>query len=158
MTAPRPPPTRDYGRTRTGPFHYKSIGTRRKIVLGAFGTVDFGARPPPPTPGDCAKGASMVRLHCPHWALATPAPHNVHRPLSTLVASSSPQVHRCVPAWSRSRSGLGCGCSDSTGAGVHPGQRSLLIWARTGRPHSAQVGLNVQRRGGWGGCRRGAAG
>ena len=39
-----------------------------------------------------------------------------------------------LPEW------LGCGCSDSTGSGVHPGQGSLLIWARIRWPHSGHPG------------------
>ena len=31
----------------------------------------------------------MVRLQCPLWALAAPAPHDFHRPLSTLFASDA---------------------------------------------------------------------
>ena len=35
-----------------------------------------------------------------------------------------------------SLSGSGCGRSDSTGSGVHPGQRSRMIWARIAGPNS----------------------
>ena len=36
--------------------------------------------------------------------------------------------------------GWGCGRSDSTGSGVHCGQRSLLMWAGTGGSHWALLG------------------
>ena len=84
-----------------------------------------------------AQGASMVRSQCAPWALAAPAPRHYQCPLPHAVRFRCIQVHRCALAGDPSLNGLRCGRWDSIGSGVRPRSRSLLIWARSGWPHSA---------------------
>ena len=73
----------------------------------------------------------MVRLQCPHSALAAPPPppppHDFHRPLPTLVASNSLRsTDEFWPVLPPRKAG-DAAAQALQGSGVHPGQDSLLI-------------------------------
>ena len=58
----------------------------------------------------------MVRVHCPHWARAAPAPHGFRRPvlIARFLRLQGPLMSVLA---SSSQNGLGCAHQDSTGSG-----------------------------------------